>query len=639
MYSAAYSLRRAVQRDARARTRAYWAASHERGQDAVSVRERLGLSRKGLENAAYAHLEGAPHLRRGMTKALAMHLADSVWNATERHLFADATGKRTGMPQPGAWFDFAGLVGRARSHTRERKWETFRLHGSLGGHRGAYTGNDSRFVQPDRLRPVLEPDDGWWHYAGPLAVVFTGLPIGMLVLPVRLPTAPSNQPILEHHLADPSRWHKLDMIRHRDPTSPGGWRYEAHLYVLTTLYIAPTAVARRAKALATNANRRAGIDVNVSNVTVASHSNGEDLRVTRVVQDDSARRTMAARVKRQRCKNRRVERSRRATNPEQYELSARQKAHNQRREQAGLSPVQMIPRGPRRRRTNGAPQSAYRDDTLSGTYRRERAAAACEGEAAARARREFARQIAARLVCDHGFSFVSEDCNLQSWSRRWGRRMAAFTPGLLVSALERETAAVKRLGSASGVERAATQTTAMSQHCLCGKRVAKSLTERTHVCGGCGLCGDRDAVSATLAACVTFAAQGVPASARVDFGLAGELLDAPSTRERLFATLPYVLQGRQDVQSESTAHSARDGSSVAGRGPTPDRLVMVARRIVGTASYPTLDERGGLDRHTTPERVRTRTNLFPNTGENSTDYRTVLRTACGNREGSSPARH
>src|SRR5829696_7641097 len=100
MFSAAYSLRRAVQRDARARTRAYWAASHERRRNAAAVRERVGLSRTALEHAAYAHLDAAPHLRRAMTKALAMHLADTVWSASERHLFRDATGARHGMPRP-----------------------------------------------------------------------------------------------------------------------------------------------------------------------------------------------------------------------------------------------------------------------------------------------------------------------------------------------------------------------------------------------------------------------------------------------------------------------------------------------------------------------------------------------------------
>jgi len=610
MFSAAYQIRSAVQRDARDRARAYWAASHERARDATAARERLGLSKTGLEYAAYGHLDAAPHLRRATTKAVAMHLADSVWAATERHLFRDATGKRHGMPRPGSWFDFTRIPGRAKSHTTERKWETFRLHGSLAGHRAAYTTSDGRFRQPDHLRPVTTATRGWWRYTGPLAVVFTGLPIGTLVLPVRLPAAPSNQPILDHYLADATRWHKIDLVRHRDPTAAGGWRYEAHLLVLTPPYESPTTHARRVVAAATTATRRAGIDVNVSNITVASHAGGRDLQITRVVHDQSARQAIATRATRQKRHGRRLDRSRRASNPEHYELSARQQRHNERRAANGLAPAQMIPRGPRKRRGNGAPQSAYRHDALSNAYRRERAAAARDAEAASQARHELARQIAARFVRDHGCSFVVEDCNLTSWSRRWGARMAAFTPGLLVTALEREAVAVARLAAiAGGIDRAATRTTALSQHCLCGQRVPKSLGERTHACGACGLRGNRDAVSATLAACVVFATPGEPASATLDGERARALLDAPHTRSRLLATLPYAFHGRQDVRSESTVPSARDGWSIADMGPTPD-LVVVARRIVGTASYPTLDERGGSHRHTTPERVRTRTNLF-----------------------------
>ena len=86
----------------------------------------------------------------------------------------------------GRWYDFRRLPGRARSHTTANKWETFRLHGTLAGHRAAYTDRERRFVQPRRLRPV--ESDAWWTYEGPLAIVFTGLADGALVLPVRLPT-------------------------------------------------------------------------------------------------------------------------------------------------------------------------------------------------------------------------------------------------------------------------------------------------------------------------------------------------------------------------------------------------------------------------------------------------------------------
>jgi hypothetical protein len=281
----------------------------------------------------------------------------------------------------------------------------------------------------------------------------------------------------------------------------------------------------------------------------------------------------------------------------------------------------MIPRAARKRRGNGAPQSAYRNDTLSSAYRRERAAAACEAQATSQARRELARQIAARFVRDHGCTYVIEDCDLQSWSQRWGRRMAAFTPGLLVGALEHEAAAVARIAAVTGgVARASTRMTALSQHCLCGQRVAKALHERTHACTTCQLRGDRDAVSATLAACVVLTSPGEPASAEVDYALARAILEAPPTRARMFSTLPYALNGRQDVRSESTVHSARDGWFVAGKGPTPD-LVVVARRTVGTASYPTLDERGSLGCLTTPDRMRMRTNLVGSSVVYSTELR------------------
>ena len=172
MFEGAYVLRRALQRDARDRARAYWAAEHERAKSPSGTRQRLGLSRNALEDAAFAHLDAAPHLRRFVTKALAQHLADSVWTATERHLFLDAKGKRFGAPRVGRWFDFRRLPGRARSHKKARKWETFRLHGSLAGHRAAYTDASGTFFQPRHMRTV---DSGaWWSYDGPFAVVFSG---------------------------------------------------------------------------------------------------------------------------------------------------------------------------------------------------------------------------------------------------------------------------------------------------------------------------------------------------------------------------------------------------------------------------------------------------------------------------------
>jgi hypothetical protein len=363
MFSTAFSLRRAVQRDARSSCRAYWAATHERARDPAAVRARLGLSRKAFEHAAFAHLDAAPHLRRFTTKALAMHLADSVWTGTERNLFRDARGNRHGLGRIGRYYDFARLPGRARSHTTENKWETFRLHGTLDGHRAAYSNRDGDFVQPRHLRPVHS--DAWWSYEGPLVMVFSGLPGGTLVLPVRLPTAPSNQPILDHHLADPCRWHKVDLVRRRDAHAAGGWRYEAHLIVLTTPYVSPAVATRRANTAIASMDRTAGVDVNVSNVTVASHDMGRAMRVTRVERDEAQRAKDHKRSRRTRRRQRELDRSRRAANRAQYQLSKRQEKRARRRAAAGLSPVKVLPMGPRNARTDGVPLQSYKRDQLS----------------------------------------------------------------------------------------------------------------------------------------------------------------------------------------------------------------------------------------------------------------------------------
>lgn len=154
------------------------------------------------------------------------------------------------------------------------------------------------------------------------------------------------------------------------------------------------------------------------------------------------------------------------------------------------------------------------------------------------------------------------------------RAATPVTMSVTCACAREATAVAARAGVTGGVERASTRTTALSQHCLCGARVPKSLAERTHACGACDLRGDRDAVSATLAACVAMTVRGEPASAALDLALAHAVLDAPTTRARLFATLPYALNGRQDVRSESTVHSARDGWSAAEKGPSPDLVVV-----------------------------------------------------------------
>jgi transposase len=96
-------------------------------------------------------------------------------------------------------------------------------------------------------------------------------------------------------------------------------------------------------------------------------------------------------------------------------------------------------------------------------------------------------------VAAHGNTLTVEDTNISTWARLWGKRIALFGPGMLVAALARECQA-----TGGALSRAGTRSTAMSQHCLCGARVPKTLAQRTHDCPHCGLRGDRDIVSAAL---------------------------------------------------------------------------------------------------------------------------------------------
>jgi hypothetical protein len=176
------------------------------------------------------------------------------------------------------------------------------------------------------------------------------------------------------------------------------------------------------------------------------------------------------------------------------------------------------PGGPRAARSDGVPLRAYRQDTLSAGYRRTRTDHAAQARSASQAKQARARDIAARIVATHGNTITIEDCTISTWARLWGKRIQVFSPGMLVEALKQECAATGGM-----LARAGTRTTAMSQHCLCGARVSKTLAQRIHDCPHCGLHGDRDIVSAALAACVELTDPDDPRTARVDYRLAHAL--------------------------------------------------------------------------------------------------------------------
>jgi hypothetical protein len=617
IYSTMWTLKRALQRDARDAVDAYWAGTNRRQADAAAWRRELGLTREGMERRAYRHMERAGWFGHHATKALVMHQADEVFAGVSRHLFADASGRRHGRPNLGRWWDYTRIPGRGRSHTTERKWETFRLHGTLPGHLDAYrhpklaesvttpaqaadlpTGA-SVLAQPWRLRRPERPSDrvptgeidakgkpktrasrGWWEHAGPLAVVFNGGPDsrkGDLVLPVRLPSGAGRWAHLVHFLGDPSTWHKIDLVRRPDAAKPTGWAYEAHLMVLAGGYASPATRARREAAA--ELDRIAGIDGNVSNLSIASLPStfnpvDGQLTTSRIELTDAELAALARLERKARDRRRALDRSRRATNTRQYGLSKRQQARAERRKATGLADRQVtVPGGARVANAAGVPKRAYRKDDLSAGYRLDRARIAEAAASAAAAKDHRARRIAAEIVGEHGANLVVEDCDIRTWFRLWGKRLQATTPGRLIAAIDHEA---QRIGGR--LQRASTFTTKLSQACLCGAEVRKTLADRIHTCNECGLTGDRDLVSALLAAHVQLCDPDDPKTARLETtlarntqiafeqGLQEALSSQPQrgaipSRGRTHAAAQHPVSGQRASARRNTIHQQQ---------PTPD---------------------------------------------------------------------
>jgi hypothetical protein len=593
-WSAAFTLERAIKAEARTKCvifdewkdgHAYQAMSKgERPVAAKQMRQRLGLTPEALTASAYAHIEDSGWMRDHLTKAQACHHAAAVWATTKRHLFPDVTGDYFGLPDVGSWWDFTRMVGRARSHTKTQPvWETFRLVGTLGGHVRAFETQHSAGLsvtelaqaapgltgkslldQPSSMPAPVKPErraGGWWFYTGPLAVVFTGLPKGELILPVRLPAGAGDFPRLAHFLADPALWHKIDLVRVRDRKAPGGWRYYAHLTVLVPAYQAPSTVTRRASV---DTYRLAGIDANVSNlaaVSMPSHIlkslDDDSLRVTIIKPSPRMEQATADGARKVARASAKLDRSRRASNPDQYDLSKPQESRAQRRQDAGLPERMVQVRGGRRdSNVKGVPKRAYRKDTLTNAYRATRMDKACLQAAAATRKDHTARQIAADLVAAHGNRWVTEDVDIAAWQHTWGARMAVTTPGRIMAALEREITA-----TGGTMHRASTANTWLSQRCLCGRREKKPLSQRWHSCT-CGLQADRDVLAAALATTIVFTNPDQPSTARVDNTLLGVLARRVAAQQegQVRSTITLAFPGGDSSPQPMWASAGRNDS-------------------------------------------------------------------------------
>jgi hypothetical protein len=536
LYFTMANIRRALQRDAQQLCREYWRRKEDRdtlGWKAVA--DDLGLHRKGFEKLARDHAAHSGWALGHVSMQLVYAMADGVFENVARHLWSDASGHRAGPLHATQLHQFSTICGRGRSHTTENKWETFRLYGTLESHLDTYghgtLGHHPTLKQVAALpvgtrvlhqkKRMLTPGPTRWStYVGPLMMVFAGGPQSNepeLQLPLRLAQGRGSWDRVAHFLGNPETWHKIDLVRRADTSAPGGWRYEMHLLVLNEGYVSPS----NAELLdAAPMNRTACVDVNVSNLAVVSvDSSQHDPRSTMVARDASERDRLARAEARKRRGQRRVDRSRRASNAAQYAKSKAQLQRDEHRAERGLRAVtDTTPRGGRLSNDVGVPRQAYRRDQLSATYRDLRRRQSEQARAASRTKKTRAYDVAVQLIAIHGANWMIEDCNLIAWAQLWGKSLHAASPGMVTSELAKLTA---RLGGS--FVKVATGPTALSSHCLCGRRAKKDLGERVHRCASCGFTGHRDMVSAALGTCVVHTDVSDPRSARVNYAMSATL--------------------------------------------------------------------------------------------------------------------
>ena len=594
LFSAVYTLQRALIRDAASGCTQFWledTARQEQKWSDVLATHRVDAA--GLADRAKTHVEDSVWLGDHLSKAVVLHASARVAETVKRHVFGDSNGKRSGAPKVGSWFDFTTIAGRARSHTKPGDvWETFRLAGSLQGHVDTYrhpglpadvvTVDDvlklpagvSVLSQPKQLpaptAPFINGKRSWATYDGPLVVVYTLKGRDDVVLPVRLPSGSGSWAYLNHFLADREPWHKIDVVRVRDRRAPGGWRYNAHLLTQQAGYVSESTKTRRANV---PTGRIAGVDGNVSKLAAVSFHPGRTSTIAAdyitVTETDKAKADAAAlRARRQ---QRALDRSRRGANPDQYELSFRQTTRAQRRAEAGLPERHVqVRKGPRKANKAGVPVQAYRKDTLTDTYRQTRATHAQESRSASQAKHARATATAQQLITGHGANVVTEHVNMAGWARLWGKALSLFAPGMLMAALEKEAQAC-----GGTVLRAGTRKTALSQHCLCQTRVPKTLADRHHGCPSCGLTGDRDLVAAAGAACVTLSNPSVPSTARRNTTLATILLQ-------------QVEAGQQKVLTRSTDPTRHTSDTGVKRGTASTPVVLLPAKPPVTRPTPAI---------------------------------------------------
>jgi transposase len=208
-----------------------------------------------------------------------------------------------------------------------------------------------------------------------------------------------------------------------------------------------------------------GLDLNISNVAFV----GDDYAGLLPFADKVP--TFEQEIK---SAQRKMERSRRASNPDNYE------------------PDFTAKRGRKTVKKKGKPKKGKRQWKQSNHYRK----LAQKKRNLERRKTAYAKSQNRQLVNEvlrHGNQIQTERVSVKGWQKRNGKAIAAKSPGFFQSEL------IRKAASAGGsVYRFPTQTTALSQTHLTGERIKKSLSERVHH-DQSGIVMHRDLFSAYLA--------------------------------------------------------------------------------------------------------------------------------------------
>jgi transposase len=159
---------------------------------------------------------------------------------------------------------------------------------------------------------------------------------------------------------------------------------------------------------------------------------------------------------------RRLDRSRRATNPQNYQ-------------------------------PNGTVKKGRKQWKQSSRYRRTKQQLKDLERRKAAHRKSLHGRLANRIV-RLGNQIHTEKVSYRGWQKQFGRSINHHAPSALEGILTRKAEAL-----GGGTLLINTFQTALSQTCLCGNRKKKSLSERTHACDACGFTAPRDQFSAYLA--------------------------------------------------------------------------------------------------------------------------------------------